>query len=82
MHTDDADVENGWTLNDTDMRPGVSVKDCDEGLWRWEDREKSITYRELKEVRMILMERLVREVVTKKYSNLLLHVKNQAVVHI
>lgn len=82
IHTDAADVGYGGTLNTTDLRPGVDGQWHAQGIWSWKDRAQSITLRELKAVRLMLTGSLGKRIVAEQHRDLLLHVDNQAVVHI
>lgn len=82
MHTDAADVGYGGTLNNVDLSPGVAGMWSDQGVWNWKDRAESITFRELKAIRKILQGTLGQEVRDRGLRELLVHVDNQAVVHI
>lgn len=82
MHTDAADMGYGGTLNASDHRPGVQGEAHTQGVWSWKDRARTITLRELKAIRLLLMGPLGREIAQSEHKNLLLHVDNQAVVHI
>lgn len=82
MHTDAVDVGYGGTLNDRDLQPGAAGMWCDQGVWDWRDRAESITYRELKAIRKILRGTIGQEVRSRGVQDLLVHVDNQAVVHI
>lgn len=65
MHTDSADVGYGSTLNMKDLRAGVCSMWCDQRMCNWKDRASSITSRELKEIRVLLMGGLGTEVQRK-----------------
>lgn len=82
IHTDAADVGYGGTLNDKDLQAGVAGMWCDQGVWNWRDRAESITYRELKAIRKVLQGAIGQEVMSRGVQKLLVHVDNQAVVHI
>lgn len=82
IHSDAADMGYGGTLNFVDMEAGVDGEFHDQGVWSWKDRAESITYRELKAIRLLLMGRLGNRLALSREQNLLLHVDNQAVVHI
>lgn len=82
IHSDAADVGWGGTLNSQDLRPGVSGQWQAQGIWSWQDRVESISYRELKAIRLLLTGSLGKRVVQEGHKNVLLHVDNQAVVHI
>ena len=53
-----------------------------QGIWDWRDRAHSISYRELKAIRKLLMGHLGHQFEQESIQSLLLHVSNQAVVHI
>lgn len=82
VHSDAADLGYRRTLNSSENRPGISGQLASQGVWNWKDRAKTITYRELRAVRVLLSEPLGKEVVRKEYRNLLPFIDNQAVVHI
>lgn len=69
-------------MNMDDMLPGVDGQYQSQGVWGWRDRAESISYRELKAIRMLLSGRFGNVLSDFKRSDLLLHVDNQAVVHI
>lgn len=82
MHTDVADVGYGGTLNVKDLGDGIGGFWSYKGVWNWKYRASSITLKEPKEIRMLLMGGLGTEVQRKNTTDLLLHVDNQGVVHI
>lgn len=82
LHTDAADVGYGGTLNVSDLRPGLPGQWNAQGIWSWRDRAESISYRELKAIRLILTGSLGSQLLHRGHRDLLLHVDNQAVVHI
>lgn len=82
IHTDAADVGYGGTLNFSDLSAGTPGQWVEQGVWNWRDRAESISYRELKAIRMVLSGSLGRQVLAHGRRNLLLHIDNQPVVHI
>lgn len=72
----------GGTLNVQDLSPGVPGYWQAQGIWSWRDRAQSISYRELKAVRLLLTGSLGTEVTRGEHRNLLLDIDNQAVDHI
>jgi len=82
MHTDAADVGYGGTLNAEDLSPGVDGNWRAQGILNWRDRAESISYRELKAIRLLLQGSLGKNVLDQGHKDLLLHVENQGVVHI
>lgn len=54
LDMDAVDVGYRGTLNDKDLRAGVAGMWCDQGVWNWKDLAESITYRELKAIRILL----------------------------
>ena len=82
MHTDGADVGFGGTLNTQDLTAGIDGQWQAQGVWTWEDRAESISYRELKAIRRLLTGCIWSELVSQGRKHLLLHVDNMAVVHI
>ena len=82
IHTDAADVGYGGTLNVEDLSAGVPGKWKAQGIWSWKDRAQSISYRELKAIRMLLTGSLGKQLLHQHHRDLLLHVDNQAVVHV
>lgn len=82
MHTDAADMGFGGTLNTDDLRQGVPGMWCSQGVWSWKDRAKSISLRELKAIRKLLLGRLGQRIAASSVTDLLLHVDNQPVTHI
>lgn len=82
MHSDAADVGYGGTVHFDDYRAGRDGMHCDQGVWQWMDRAESITFRELREVRKLLSRDLGEKIRERAVLQLLLHVDNQAVVHI
>lgn len=65
-----------------DLRPGVSRLWRSKGVWNCNERVESMRYRELKEIRLLLMGSIGKEAVSRGHKDLLMHVENQAVVHI
>lgn len=55
---------------------------CDQCVWNWRDREESITFRELKSIRLLLQGNLGKQVAVKGIQELLLHLENKSVVRI
>lgn len=55
---------------------------CDQGVWDWQSRARSIQLRELKAVRMLLTRQLGRRVEREKVKDLRLWCDNQTIVHI
>ncbi len=53
LHTDAADVGYGGTMGTTD-RAGDPGLWWAQGVWSWQDRAESISYQELKALRMML----------------------------
>ena len=82
IHTDAADMGFGGTLNTRDLRPGVHGMWSAQGVWDWKARAESITLRELRAIRLLLCGQLGQETRTAGVRDLLLHIDNQAVVHI
>lgn len=82
MHTDAAEVDWGGTLNSEDLHAGVRGRWKAKGIWNWQDRAESISYRELKAIRLFLTRCLGRRLSTEVQKSVLLHVENQVVVHI
>lgn len=82
MHIDAADVGYGGTLYFERFEAGRNGLYCDQNVWTWRDRAKSITLRELKAIRMLLSRQLGDKVRKKAVTKLLLHVDNQVVVHV
>jgi Reverse transcriptase (RNA-dependent DNA polymerase) len=81
LHTDAADLGFGGTLGPVG-RPGDQGLWESQGVWSWKDRAASITYRELKAVRLLLMGNLGKKVQSVGATKLVLHCDNAAVVHI
>lgn len=82
MHTDAADAGFGGTLHDRDLGAGVRGLWCAQGVWDLRSRASSITLRELKAIRLLLTGALGQKIQRLDVNSLLLHVDNQAVVHI
>ena len=82
IHSDATDVGSGGALNSQDLHPGVSGQWQARGIWTWQDRAESISYRELKAIRLLLSGSLGKHVVQEGHKNVCMHVDNQAVVHI
>lgn len=82
LHTVDADVGYGGTLNTIDMSAGVQGMWSDQGIWSWKDRAQSISIGELKEIWLLLTECMGKQVKTERCRNLLLHMDKKSVVHI
>lgn len=82
IHTDAADVGYGGTRKVDTLLPGVNGQWKAQGIWSWQDRANSITYRELKHIRVLLSGYLETKAVERMRIRLLLNVDNQAVVHI
>lgn len=70
------------TLNVENLSPGVDGPWRAQGIWSWKDRAESISYRELKAIRMLLSGPLGKQLVASGKRSLLLHIDNQPVVHI
>lgn len=60
IHSDAADLGYGGTWNVQDFRAGVDGLRSSQGIWDWRDRAKSISFRELKAIRLLLLEDLVQ----------------------
>lgn len=82
IHTDAADLGFGATLNTRDLRPGIPGQWTEQCVWSWQDRAESISYRELKAVRMALTGKIGLQVLREGRKDLMLHIDNQEVVHI
>lgn len=82
LHSDAADMGFEGTLNDPSLCAGVDGHWRAQEIWNWKDRAESISYRELKAIRKLLQGNLGTEIAKRGHENLLLHVDNQAVVHI
>jgi hypothetical protein len=81
MHTDAADVGLGGTL-DVEENPGYPGQWQDQGIWEWNDKAECISVRELKAIRMVLMETMGECVKKEGISLLRLCVDNSSVVHV
>ncbi len=56
LHSDAADVGYGGTLGTDDSAGAPGIWEA-QGIWKWQDRAESISYRELKAIRMLLTKR-------------------------
>lgn len=81
MHTAAADLSYGETLS-SDPTPGRPGELESQRVWNWKDRSQSITLRELKAIRLLLMGNLGQELEKRQWKKVLLRVDNSAVVHI
>jgi hypothetical protein len=81
LHSDASDVGYGGTLgpHSAQGEPGLWES---QGIWGWADRAKSISYRELKAVRLLLQSQLARQIAKEGATHIRLHCDNQAVVHV
>ena len=70
----------GGTLHFDNLELGIDGQLHAQGIWDWRDRAHSISYRELKEIRKLLMGHLVHKLEQESVLILVLHVDNQAVV--
>lgn len=81
MHADAANVGYGGTLG-YDAHPGSRGLWEAQGFWSAEERQQSITLRELRAVRLLLQKSFASYVSDPKVKKILLHEDNSAVVHI
>lgn len=81
MHTDAADVGYGGTLGFR-TEPGDPGLWESQGIWGWQDRAESISYRELKAIRLLLTGPLGDHLPDRGPSSLLIHCDNLPVVHV
>jgi hypothetical protein len=81
LHSDASEIGYGGTLGpfSTSGEPGLWET---QGIWKWADRAESISYRELKAVRLLLQSQLAAPVTNGEVNHIRLHCDNQAVVHI
>ena len=82
IHSDAADMGYGGTLRFDNLEQGIDGQWHAQGIWDWRDRAHSISYRELKAIRKLLMGHLGHKFEQESVQSLLVHVDNQAVVHI
>ena len=82
IHSDAADMGYGCTLHFDNLEQGIGGQWHAQGIWEWRYRAHSISYRELKAIRKLLMGHLGHKLEQESVQNLLLHVDNHAVVHI
>jgi Reverse transcriptase (RNA-dependent DNA polymerase) len=81
MHSDAADFGYGGTLGPVGKAGDRGLWES-QGVWGWEDRAKSISYRELKAVRMLLMGAIGTKIKEADVKRLLLRTDNTGVMHI
>lgn len=81
LHTDAADLGYGGTLGPS-MEPGARGLWEGQGIWTAADRAQSITLRELRSVRLLLVRSFADYVSDPRIRTLLVHQDNQAVVHV
>lgn len=62
LHKDAGGVGCGGTLNEDELRGGLEGNWCHKGIWKWEDREERIIYREMKDIRFLFIGSLGNEV--------------------
>lgn len=82
VHTDATDVGYGGTINLTYVFPVIQGQHQIQGIWACRDCAESITYRELKAIRLLRSGKLGKVLLDMETKYLLLHVDSQAVVHI
>ena len=70
------------TLRFDNLEQGIDGQWHAQGIWDWRDRAHFISYRELKAIRKLLTGHLGHKLEQESVQSLLLHVDNQAVVHI
>lgn len=82
LNANTADVGYCGTLNSADNRLEVSGELQIQGVWSWKDRAKTITYRELKAIRVLMVGPMGQKIIYEKHKNILLHGDKKAVVQI
>lgn len=82
LHSDAADLGFGGTFNTERLDPGAAGMWCDQSVWDWRSRARSITLRELKAIRLLLSRQIGVRVREEEIQRLKIWCDNQAVVHI
>ena len=82
IHSNAADMGYGGTLRFNNLEQGIDGQWHAQSIWDWRDRAHSISYRELKAIRKLLMGHLGHKLEQESVQRLLLHVENQAIVHV
>lgn len=82
LHTDTADIRYRASLNLFNLQTGVLGMWCYQGVWDWKSRARSITHRELKDIRLMFIGHLGDRVEYLVTQQLLLHADNHPVVPI